>query len=308
MSSSANAGPEQRALLAVAALRLAGPAEQRDARRAARRPSAPPASPAAGWIQMFSNGPSRSSRPLATQLSATPPAITRFVIAGQLVRMPRRTKHDLLADHLDRRGQIHLLLRDQALRLPRRAAEQVVEPLGRHRQALAVVEVGHVEPERAVVADLDELLLRIRVRVPGLAVGGQPHQLVLARVHLEPAVVGERRVQHPERVREPHLVGELRSGCPGPTPIELVRPLAHGVERQDGRLLERRREERAGRVRLVVIGEVRASPPNRAPSSLARSRGRWSFVLSPRAGIACAERLRTRRARTPGRSPAAART
>src|SRR5207245_6087144 len=40
--------------------------------------SAPPASPAAGWIQMLSNGPSRSRRPLATQLSATPPASTRF--------------------------------------------------------------------------------------------------------------------------------------------------------------------------------------------------------------------------------------
>ncbi len=28
---------------------------------------------------MFSNGPSRSSLPLATQLSATPPAMTRFL-------------------------------------------------------------------------------------------------------------------------------------------------------------------------------------------------------------------------------------
>lgn len=41
-------------------------------------PSAPPASPAAGWIQIRSNGPSRRTRPLATQLSATPPASVRF--------------------------------------------------------------------------------------------------------------------------------------------------------------------------------------------------------------------------------------
>ena len=41
-------------------------------------PSAPPASPAAGWIQMPSNTRSRSRMPLATQLSATPPAITRL--------------------------------------------------------------------------------------------------------------------------------------------------------------------------------------------------------------------------------------
>ena len=52
-------------------------------------PRAPPASPAAGWIQMFSNGPSRSSLPLATQLSATPPARTRFFRPG--LPMRRRT-------------------------------------------------------------------------------------------------------------------------------------------------------------------------------------------------------------------------
>ena len=41
-------------------------------------PSAPPASPAAGWIQRRSAIPLRSSLPLATQLSATPPARQRF--------------------------------------------------------------------------------------------------------------------------------------------------------------------------------------------------------------------------------------
>src|SRR3990172_6726330 len=41
-------------------------------------PRAPPASPAAGWIQMFSKGPSRRMRPFATQLRATPPARQRF--------------------------------------------------------------------------------------------------------------------------------------------------------------------------------------------------------------------------------------
>ena len=41
-------------------------------------PIALPASPAAGWIHSSSNGPSRSRRPLATQLSATPPARHSF--------------------------------------------------------------------------------------------------------------------------------------------------------------------------------------------------------------------------------------
>src|SRR2546422_6093446 len=43
-----------------------------------RSPRAPPASPAAGWIQSRLKGPSRKIRPLATQLSATPPARQRF--------------------------------------------------------------------------------------------------------------------------------------------------------------------------------------------------------------------------------------
>ena len=41
-------------------------------------PTAPPASPAAGCTQMPSNRSSRSSLPLATQFSATPPARQRF--------------------------------------------------------------------------------------------------------------------------------------------------------------------------------------------------------------------------------------
>ncbi len=41
-------------------------------------PRAPPASPAAGWIQRSSKIPARSSTPLATQLSATPPAMQRL--------------------------------------------------------------------------------------------------------------------------------------------------------------------------------------------------------------------------------------
>jgi hypothetical protein len=37
-----------------------------------------PLSPAAGWIQTFSKPASRAMRPLATQFSATPPAMQRF--------------------------------------------------------------------------------------------------------------------------------------------------------------------------------------------------------------------------------------
>ena len=42
-------------------------------------PSAFPASPAAGWMNMCSNGVSWSSRAFITEFSATPPASARFL-------------------------------------------------------------------------------------------------------------------------------------------------------------------------------------------------------------------------------------
>jgi hypothetical protein len=78
-------------------------------------PSAPPASPAAGWIQMFSNVPSRSTLPLATQLSATPPARHRFFCRSPCAG-PGQPQHDLLGDGLDRGRQVHVALGQQFAR------------------------------------------------------------------------------------------------------------------------------------------------------------------------------------------------
>src|SRR5207237_1236577 len=54
-------------------------------------PSAPPASPAAGWIHNRWNGPSRRRRPLATQVQEL--AVNRIHIFGLAVR---RQAHDLV--------------------------------------------------------------------------------------------------------------------------------------------------------------------------------------------------------------------
>ena len=54
-------------------------------------------------------------RPLPTQLSATPPARHRFFMPGLRVDVPRRPQHDLFGHLLDRRGDIHVALRDQRL-------------------------------------------------------------------------------------------------------------------------------------------------------------------------------------------------
>ena len=88
-----------------------------------------------------------------------------------------------------------------------RPAEQRVEPGARHRQPLAVVEVVHVQPEAAVGLQVDQMLVD-RIPVDGPAVRRKAHQLVFAAVDLEPAVVGERRVQQAERVRKREVVGQ----------------------------------------------------------------------------------------------------
>ena len=123
----------------------------------------------------------------------------------------------------------------------------------RHRQALAVVEVLHVEPEAAVGLEVDQVL-RDQVVVDGPAVGREAHQLVFAAVDLEAAVVGERGIEQPERVRKLQLLRQLDLVA-APDAQRRRAPLADAVERQDGRFVERAREKRARRVALVVIGE-----------------------------------------------------
>ena len=94
-----------------------------------------------------------------------------------------------------------------------RAAEEVVEPPAGHRQPLAVVEVIHVEPEAAVGLEVDQAL-EDQVLVDRPAVGGQAHQLVFAAVDLEAAVIGERRIEQAERVRETRCGRSAGSGSP----------------------------------------------------------------------------------------------
>src|SRR5580704_6871819 len=61
--------------------------------RKSAAPSAPPASPAGGGIQMSSKIPERRRTPLATQLSATPPARQRYFepVSSRAVLAMRRT-------------------------------------------------------------------------------------------------------------------------------------------------------------------------------------------------------------------------
>ena len=93
-----------------------------------------------------------------------------------------------------------------------------------------------------------------QICVGGLSVRGQPHELVFAGVDPEPRVVGEGGVEEPQRVRKSQLVCQL-DPIRVPDSVAGRGPLSDAVQCQDRGVLEGRGEERAGGVRLVVLGE-----------------------------------------------------
>ncbi len=178
---------------------------------------------------------------------------TRVAFSGGFRGRARHREHDVFGDDLDRRRKVELALGDLRFGRTRRSAEQVGEAAVRHREPGEVVEVLHLHAERAVGPQVEQVLTD-GVGVDRLPVRREPHELVLARVHPEAAEVGERGVEEAERVGEVELALQL-DVVAATHPDAAGGPLPHAVEGEDRRALERRREERARRVALVVLGE-----------------------------------------------------
>jgi hypothetical protein len=167
--------------------------------------------------------------------------IGHFVLAGKRAREPQ---DHVLGDGLNGGGHVHVKVREQILvRPPHRLSEQIGEGVVRHGQADAIVEILHVEMERAVVLEEDELVEN-EIAIARLAIRREAHQLVLARIHLEPRVIGEGGIKEAERVREMQLLVN-RDVAAASDRNRRRRPLADAVHGQDHRLVERRRVEGA---------------------------------------------------------------
>ena len=206
-------------------------------------PSAPPASPAAGWIQMSSNGSFAQQPAVGDAIQRHAAGQHQVSHFGLLVDVAAHPEDDLFGDRLDARRQVHVPLLDVAFGIPGRAAEQIVEPPVGHRQPLAVVEVVHVQPEAAIRLQVDQVLVD-GIGVDRCAVRREPHQLVLAAVDLEAAVVGEGRVEQPERMRETAGGASARSCCRGRCP----RP-SSSIPRRRRASVSRLRQTDSGRTR-----------------------------------------------------------
>ncbi len=122
-------------------------------------------------------------------------------------------QHDLFRHLLHRGRQIHVALVQQFGGVARLAAEQRVEPAVGHGQAGAIIEIVEIEPETAVILEVDEMI-EDRLRIFRLAIGREPHHLVLAGIDLEAGVVGEGRIEQPDRVREVDLAPEIERVVP----------------------------------------------------------------------------------------------
>ena len=88
----------------------------------------------------------------------------------------------------------------RAVRIARRSTEQIVEFRTRHGQSRRVIEIAWIQPERAVILHVDELL-QDQLGVTRLTIGRKPHHLVFAGVDLEADVIGEGGIEQAERMR-----------------------------------------------------------------------------------------------------------
>ena len=173
--------------------------------------------------------------------------------AGLGSNSARQTQYDFLGDRLHRGREVHLALGQWRFGCARRAAEQRLETRIGHRQAGAIIEIALVEPKAAIRLHIDQVI-EDGLGVTRLAIGGETHHLVFARIDSKTGIGGERRIKQPERMREMDFLQHVE-------PVAVAvggrcrRPLADPVHRQHRRFLKRRGKERGGGMALVMLGE-----------------------------------------------------
>ncbi len=156
---------------------------------------------------------------------------------GLPVETVAEPEHDVLKHVLERTGNVHLLPGHFGLWLSWRAIKESVEPAVGHREAGTVIEVVHVQPERAVVLDVYQIVQYL-LCVQRAAVGCKSHDLVLAGIYPEPGVIGKRGIQKSQRVGESHLPQRCY-GVVSARPCGGRCPFPDTVHTQYGRFIER---------------------------------------------------------------------
>ena len=139
------------------------------------------------------------------------------------------------------------------LRVAWRRAEQRIKALVRHREPVAIIEIIEIEPERPIGFEIDEMIAN-ELRIAGLAIRREAHELVFAGIHLEAGVIGERRIQQAEAMWKMNLLVNSKF-------ISFAdrhrgrRPFTNAIERQHGGTVERRGIKSGSRVAQMVLAK-----------------------------------------------------
>src|SRR5262249_49594090 len=91
-------------------------------------------------------------------------------------------------------------------------------------------------------------------------IGGQAHYLEFVAVAMEPEILGYRRVNDAERVREINAIENPQSAIPTKCKRG-ADEIAEPIEGANGSLLETRNEKRAGKVSRMVLDEMHFRKP-----------------------------------------------
>ena len=174
-------------------------------------------------------------------------------------QMAGHAGHDDFRDILDRSRQIHVALGQKLVRLACRAAEERIELRIGHAQSGTVVEIAHVQTERPVFLDINQVF-EDQLAELGLAVGRKAHDLVLAGIDLEPGVVREGRIEQTQGVGKTDLAFDA-----DPASVSDAGrgggPLPNAVHRQDDRLVEGRWIKGTGGMAEMMLGEQKLRSP-----------------------------------------------
>ena len=169
-----------------------------------------------------------------------------------------------------------------------------------HRRAAQEIEVIQIQPERAVGLEVEQFAAD-GVGVFRFAVGREAHEFVFAGIDAEAAVVRERGIEQPQRMRKTQLLQDLNFAT-APAADGGGRPLPYAVNRQDRRLVKRRRIKCARGVRLVMCGkkDLAIGPQ---PGHFRADRLAQIQLFAEPVGQARSERCANRRARPPDTFP-----
>src|SRR5262249_37159216 len=149
-----------------------------------------------------------------------------------------------------RSRKVHLPLCKLALRISGRPTEERMKSIVCHCQTGTVVEISHVEMERSIFFNIDEVLLD-QVDVAGLSIRRQAHHFILTGIDLEAGVIGKRGVKQSKRMGKVDLFMDHQL-IAVPRKYRNGYPFTHPVHGQERSLFKRRREKCGGGVADMV--------------------------------------------------------